>query len=378
MEFIFEYGLFVAKAITVVFAIIAVLLAFVAIAMKQKGQVSGKGQLEIHSISDALEDVTDYAEKMLLSDTQLKQFMKDKKAADKAKQKAEKEAAKRAAKNKKQSDKMGSEPNLSNESATNATHAATTKDKARLFVINFHGSVDAHEVANLREEITAILLAAEQNDEVLVNLESGGGVVHGYGLAASQLQRIKAKGLKLTICVDKVAASGGYMMACVADRLICANFAIIGSIGVIAQMPNFNKLLKKNDIDFEQHTAGDYKRTLTVFGENNDEGRAKFKAELEEVHVMFKDFVNTNRPSLDIGKVATGEYWFGLQAKELGLVDELATSDDIILELNKTHEIFSVKYSEKKNVMEKLGFAAENTLFRAYNRIFNQSQTPIS
>lgn len=367
MEFLFEYGLFFAKAITVVMAIVAVLIAFVAIAMKQKGQASGKGQLEIHSISDALEDVTDYAEKMLLSDAQLKQFMKDKKAEEKAKAKADKAAIKRAVKN-----KIGSDPNLSDSSAKISTY------KARLFVINFHGSVDAHEVANLREEITAILLAAEDNDEVLVNLESGGGVVHGYGLAASQLQRIKAKGLKLTICVDKVAASGGYMMACVADRLICANFAIIGSIGVIAQMPNFNKLLKKNDIDFEQHTAGDYKRTLTVFGENNDEGRAKFKAELEEVHVMFKDFVNTNRPSLDIAKVATGEYWFGLQAKELGLVDELATSDDIILELNKTHEIFSVKYSEKKNVMEKLGFAAENTMFRAYNRIFNQSQTPIS
>lgn len=367
MEFLFEYGLFFAKAITVVMAIVAVLIAFVAIAMKQKGQASGKGQLEIRSISDALEDVTDYAEKMLLSDAQLKQFMKDKKTEEKAKAKADKAAIKRAAKN-----KIGSDPNLSDSPAKIST------DKARLFVINFHGSVDAHEVANLREEITAILLAAEDNDEVLVNLESGGGVVHGYGLAASQLQRIKAKGLKLTICVDKVAASGGYMMACVADRLICANFAIIGSIGVIAQMPNFNKLLKKNDIDFEQHTAGDYKRTLTVFGENNDEGRAKFKAELEEVHVMFKDFVNTNRPSLDIAKVATGEYWFGLQAKELGLVDELATSDDIILELNKTHEIFSVKYSEKKNVMEKLGFAAENTMFRAYNRIFNQSQTPIS
>jgi serine protease SohB len=367
LEFLFEYGLFFAKAITVVMAIVAVLIAFVAIAMKQKGQASGKGQLEIHSISDALEDVTDYAEKMLLSDAQLKQFMKDKKAEEKAKAKADKAATKLAAKN-----KIGSDPNLSDSPAKIST------DKARLFVINFHGSVDAHEVANLREEITAILLAAEDNDEVLVNLESGGGVVHGYGLAASQLQRIKAKGLKLTICVDKVAASGGYMMACVADRLICANFAIIGSIGVIAQMPNFNKLLKKNDIDFEQHTAGDYKRTLTVFGENNDEGRAKFKAELEEVHVMFKDFVNTNRPSLDIEKVATGEYWFGLQAKDLGLVDELATSDDIILELNKTREIFSVKYSEKKNVMEKLGFAAENTMFRAYNRIVNQSQTPIS
>ncbi len=359
MDFLFEYGLFFAKAITVVIAIIAVLLAFLALAMKQKGQSSGKGQLVIRSLSEALDDVSDYTQRMLVSDAQLKQFDKDKKTADKAKAKAEKQSQKKA--------------------KTNPTESVTVPtDKPRLFVVNFKGSVDANEVEGLREEITAILLCATEHDEVLVNLESGGGVVHGYGLAASQLQRIKAKSIKLTVCVDKVAASGGYMMACVADTLICANFAIIGSIGVIAQMPNFNKLLKKNDIEFEQHTAGNFKRTLTVFGENNDEGRAKFKAELEEVHVMFKAFVNDNRPTLDISKVATGEYWFGLQAKELDLVDALSTSDDVLLDFNKTHNVFSVKYSQKKHLLDKLGLAAEQTMMRTYGRLFKESQTPIA
>ena len=227
---------------------------------------------------------------------------------------------------------------------------------------------------HLREEITAILCVANKEDEVLVRLESGGGVVHGYGLAASQLQRIKEKGLKLTIAVDKVAASGGYMMACVADKLLASQFAYIGSIGVLAQLPNFNKLLKKNDIEFEQHTAGEFKRTLTVFGENNDEGRAKFKEQIEEIHVLFKDFVQSQRPDMDIDKVATGEYWPGIKAKSLCLIDDITTSDDYILSHYPAREIFSVKYAVKKNVAEKLGMSAANVVERVFMKSMSKAR----
>ena len=197
----------------------------------------------------------------------------------------------------------------------------------------------ANQVENLREEVTAVICIAKPKDEVLVRLESGGGVVHGYGLAASQLQRLKDKKIPLTVSVDKVAASGGYMMACVADNVLAAKFAIIGSIGVIAQIPNFNKLLKKNDIEFEQHTAGQFKRTLTMFGENNDEGREKFRDELEDVHQMFKGFVQEHRPALAIDTVATGEYWYGSKALELGLVDTIQTSDDFLLSANSDKKL---------------------------------------
>ncbi|MDF5637600.1 protease SohB, partial [Vibrio parahaemolyticus] len=218
------------------------------------------------------------------------------KARDKAVKKEEKEKNKSREKEIKQASKDGS---------------LDSKREPHLFVLDFNGSIDAKEVASLREEITAILAVAREGDEVLLRLESGGGMVHGYGLASSQLDRIKAAGLPLTISVDKVAASGGYMMACVADKIVSAPFAIVGSIGVIAQIPNFNKLLKKHDIEYEQLTAGEYKRTLTMFGENTDKARDKFKQELEETHVLFKDFIRERRPSLDLDKVATGEHWFG-------------------------------------------------------------------
>ena len=345
MEFLYEYGLFVAKAVTLVIAFIVGVSTIVGVASKQK---HGKGQLEIVSISEQLKDITNYAKQVLLDKNAVKKLAKEQKKEAKAKNKA---------KNKAKITEQGEE-----------------SEKSRLYVIDFKGSMDANEVEHLREEITAILCVANKEDEVLVRLESGGGVVHGYGLAASQLQRIKEKGLKLTIAVDKVAASGGYMMACVADKLLASQFAYIGSIGVLAQLPNFNKLLKKNDIEFEQHTAGEFKRTLTVFGENNDEGRAKFKEEIEEIHVLFKDFVQSQRPDMDIDKVATGEYWPGIKAKSLGLIDDITTSDDYILSHYPAREIFSVKYAVKKNVAEKLGMSVANVVERVFMKSMSKAR----
>lgn len=202
-------------------------------------------------------------------------------------------------------------------------------------------------------------------------------MVHGYGLASSQLDRIKAAGLPLTISVDKVAASGGYMMACVADKIVSAPFAIVGSIGVIAQIPNFNKLLKKHDIEYEQLTAGEYKRTLTMFGENTDKARDKFKQELEETHVLFKDFIRERRPSLDLDKVATGEHWFGTQAKELGLVDDISTSDDIVVAACKDKTVLSVHYVQKKKLADKLAGVAGKVADSVILKLAERGQKPI-
>ncbi|WMY97624.1 MAG: protease SohB [Arsenophonus sp.] len=224
--------------------------------------------------------------------------------------------------------------------------------KNSLFVINFKGSINAQEVHALREEITAILSVANKKDEVLLRLESPGGVVHGYGLAAAQLSRLKEKNIRLTISIDKIAASGGYMMACVADYIIAAPFAIIGSIGVVAQIPNIHNLLKKNNIDIEQHTTGEYKRTLTVLGENTEEGRKKFIEELYETHNLFKDFVHKNRKSLDIQSVSNGKHWYGIESKKNGLVDELKLSDDFILEKINTHDIIEIIFSPSKCFIE--------------------------
>ncbi len=333
MEFLFEYGLFLAKAITVVVAVAIVVGLVAGTAMKQK---PGKGQLEIKSISEQLGEVKQYAQQVILDKATLKKQQKEEKKAQKNKEKSDAE-------------------------------------QSRLFVINFKGSMDANEVDHLREEVTAILCVATKDDEVLINIESGGGVVHGYGLAASQLQRIKEKQIPLTASVDKVAASGGYMMACVADKVLSAPFAIIGSIGVIAQLPNFNKLLKKNNIDFEQHTAGNFKRTLTLFGENTDEGREKFREELGEVHELFKHHVSTHRATVDIEKVATGEHWYGTQAKELGLVDEVTTSDDYLLSQYENKAIFSVKYSLRKNVAEKLGLATASVVEKTWLKLWESA-----
>lgn len=322
MEALAEYLLFFAKIVTALLALI-VLIAFAAGA-SQRRKPSGKGHIEVKKLNDSLDQLTQNLKDVLLNPEALKQESKEKKKQTKAKEK-----------NKQTKAKKGATP-------------------SRLFVIDFDGDILATEVACLREEITAVLSVASKEDEVLLRLESPGGVVHGYGLAASQLQRIRAQGLPLTVAVDKVAASGGYMMACIGTRIIAAPFALLGSIGVVAQIPNFYRFLRGKDVDVEVLTAGEYKRTLTLFGENTEAGRRKFQSELDDLHSLFKDFVAENRPQLDTEVVGTGETWYGRRALEQQLVDELQTSDEYIVAQCAQRDVFLVKYVLRKKRLDRL------------------------
>ncbi len=322
MEFFLQYGLFLAKTATVVIAILVVMAALFFFAQKEKALE----QVQVKKLNKKYASLSDTIKSHSLTKKELKRDRQKEKEAKKSKEKREKEK------------QRGEE----------------SSPKKRVFVIDFDGDIKASEVASLREEITAILAVAQPTDEVVARIESAGGVVHGYGLAASQLHRIRKKGIQLTATIDKVAASGGYMMACVADRILAAPFAIVGSIGVLAQLPNFNRLLKKHDIDFEQYTAGEYKRTLSLFGEITPEGRKKFLEQLEETHLLFKEFVKEHRPQVEIDEVATGEYWFGKKAIEKKLVDELITSDDYLLDLCQDADVYKLTYKAKKKLSEKL------------------------
>lgn len=225
----------------------------------------------------------------------------------------------------------------------------------RLFVLKFEGDIAATDTDKLSEEVTALVQIADPGDEVLLKLESAGGVVHGYGYAASQLLRLKDHGIKLTVAVDKVAASGGYLMAVVADQLLAAPFAIIGSIGVIAQLPNFNRLLKEKGVDFEQVTAGNYKRTLTLFGENTEAGREKLKEQLEGIHIQFKDFIHRQRPEVNVNEIATGDHWLAEEAFRLKLVDDLKTSDSYLLDaFMQNRPLFKLEYQSRKSMKQRL------------------------
>ncbi len=236
---------------------------------------------------------------------------------------------------------------------------ARKKTNQKIYVLDFKGDMAASAVESLREEITLILSTAKAGrDRIIVRLESPGGMVHGYGLAAAQLVRLREAGFHVTICVDKVAASGGYMMACIANEVISAPFAIVGSIGVVAQVPNFNRLLKENKIDFELYTAGQYKRTVTMFGENTEEGKTKFEEELQQTHALFKHFVEKYRPQLNVEKVATGEHWYGQDALDLNLVDKLQTSDEYLLGLLPQHDVYLIQTRKKPTLGEKLGLQA--------------------
>lgn len=318
-QFLLEYGLFLAKTVTWI-AALGTLAAFVA-GLVRTAREEGRERLEIKNINQRLRHLADLLNHQLLSARDLKAEHKQRDRDDRARRKSEKSGAPR---------------------------------RPRVFVLDFHGDLEATRVTALREEISALLQVARPDDEVLLRLESPGGVVHGYGLAASQLRRVRDRGLRLTAAVDKLAASGGYLMACVAGRIIAAPFAIIGSIGVVGQLPNFNRLLREHHIDYELHTAGEYKRTLTLFGENSEAARAKFRDELEQTHGLFKAFVAENRPQLALERVATGEHWYGTQALPLGLIDEVRTSDDYLLERVRTADVFELHYRTRRNLREQL------------------------
>ena len=336
MEFLAEYGLFLAKVVTLVVAVVFV--AGLIVSSKQRSH--GKGHIEVTKLNDQYDDYSDALKQSVLDSAALKLEHKLQKKREKMEAKARKLAGK------------------------NKDKEETPPAKKRVFVLDFNGDIKASACDNLREEITAVLGLASERDEVVVKLESGGGMVHSYGLAASQLSRITDKKIPLTICVDKVAASGGYMMACVGNRILAAPFAILGSIGVVAQLPNFHRLLKKNDIDYELFTAGEYKRTVTLFGENTDKGKQKFLDDIEQTHVLFKEYVSEHRPSVDVDKVATGEVWYGRRALDVNLIDEIATSDSYLMAQHPEADILQVEFKQKKSLQEKMGMAAEGAIDR--------------
>jgi serine protease SohB len=244
--------------------------------------------------------------------------------------------------------------------------------RSNVYVVDFEGDILASAATSLREEVSAIVAVARPEDEVVVRLESPGGGVPHYGLAAAQLVRLKDKRLKVTVCVDRVAASGGYMMACVADRIVAAPFSVIGSIGVVAQLPNFYRFLKRHDVDFEELTAGEFKRTLSVFGEVTEKKRQKLTEQLEETHHLFKDFVKTQRPALDVAKVATGEYWLGKRALELGLIDQLSTSDDYLMGRAASANVFQVKFTPERTWRRRLTGVAGELVERVVMRLLTR------
>jgi serine protease SohB len=359
LEYLIQYGMFLAKAVTIVVAIVIVVGSIAASGNRQR-KTGRKGQIKVTHLNEHFDDMKDTLRHSVLAKDQLKQVHKDEKKQAKLESKEQAKADKEAAK----------KPNDVADDASNSEQR-----KKRVYVINFTGNISADEVASLREEITAILTLAEPLDEVLLRLESPGGMVHAYGLASSQLLRIKSKQIPLTICVDKVAASGGYMMACLADRLVSAPFAIIGSIGVLVQLPNFHRVLKKNEVDYEIISAGEFKRTLTQFGEITQKGRDKVQEEVETMHDIFKAWIKEHRPSVEIDKIATGETWVGTQAKERYMVDEIKTSDDCIVGACEEADVYEVEYELPKSLQDKIGGAFQGSVEKLFSNWVGKSTT---
>ena len=376
MTYLYDYLVFLAQAATVVAAVLVVLSAMATFSARRRQ--APRGALEVIRLNDYLDDLRHGLEQAMLTRGQYRKAARQEAKA--ARRKAKKEA-KQAPRERPRQTQRAAKQDGGDEAAAEPAEAAVEEHpaeeskagdqpaqgqdapqsdaesdagKSRVYALTFEGDLDATKVSHLRHEINAVLTKASSGDEVVVRVKSFGGRVHGYGLAASQLQRVRQHGLNLVVAVDQVAASGGYLMAAVANKVIAAPFAVVGSIGVVAEIPNVHRLLKKNDVDVEVITAGRYKRTLTVLGENTDEGRRKFTEELEDLHVLFQEFVNEQRPGVELEKVATGEAWYGRRAIELNLVDEIATSDEYLMRRCAEADVFEVRWVEHKKPLERV------------------------
>ena len=332
MEYVFDYLSFLAKAVTV----LAVFVAIIVAAGARRGhRPPPEGRIQVVRINDRLRSLRSAVQHAVTPAARRRKLARQENREQKRERKTE-------------------------------------SDRGRVFVLNFKGDMVASQLDCLRNEITAVLTSAQEGDEVVVRIESAGGLVHAYGLAASQLSRVKEKGIPLVAAIDKVAASGGYMMASVADRIVTAPFAIVGSIGVVAQLPNLHRYLKKRDVDVELLTAGEYKRTLTVFGQNTDDGRAKFQEEIDDVHALFKSFVSDHRPDVDLDAVATGEAWYGQRAIERKLVDQLCTSDEYLVGACDDKDVFEVRWVVPEKPIERLMHQFSTTVGGLIDRLIGR------
>jgi serine protease SohB len=339
MDFVAEYGLFLLQTLTVVVAIVLV----IAVSSKMSGGDEAKGTIKVTDLSKKFAEQKQYVgtfvEAALNSDQPS--------VLERLKNRLKKKSPKKS--------------------------TAESAHQKLAVVLEFKGDMKASQVNGLREEVSAILLMDPIPDLVVLKLTSPGGLVHTYGLASSQLARLRDAGVESIACVDTVAASGGYMMAVCADRIVAAPFAVLGSIGVVAQIPNIYRFLKNRDVDVELHTAGANKRTLTLLGENTPEGRKKFKEDLEQTHDLFKAWIAERRPELDLDAVADGSIFYGTDALTKGLCDQIATSDDVLMTLNQDHHLIALKWHEKKSLAARLSREASAAITDQVDAYINRS-----
>jgi serine protease SohB len=319
MPFWLDIAAFALKALLIVAAIgaLAVLIA----RLTRSGEPKDE-EIKVRSLNERYDDMRDALNAALLDKKARKALLKARKKEAKAKAKAR---------------TGGDDP------------------AKRLYVLAFKGDMRASAVKRLGHEIDAVLTVARPGtDEVALRLDSPGGTVTGYGLAAAEILRLRERKIAVTALVDQVAASGGYMMACAADRIVAAPFAVVGSIGVVAPVPNLHRLLKKNEIDFEEITAGEWKRSVSVLGEITPAGREHFRGKLDATHGAFKTFVQQCRPDVDIDQVANGDHWLASEALALGLVDQLSTGDDYLFRARESARLFEVSTEARKTLLQQI------------------------
>ncbi len=226
----------------------------------------------------------------------------------------------------------------------------------RLAVLRFQGLRDLNASGDQRlsEAIDEVLVNRDHFEEAVVIIDSPGGTTHGYGHAYALLERLSASGLKVTACIDRIGASGGYLMALPADRILAGPFAIVGSVGVVAGIPNVKRLLEEKGVSYRLFVAGDKKRVVHFADDDGPEVREYMDEKLAGIHTQFLQAVEKHRGDrVKLDEVRSGDHWSAEESVEkgLGLVDELQTSAEYLLERNR--EVALVMIERRVDITER-------------------------
>ncbi len=233
--------------------------------------------------------------------------------------------------------------------------------------------IGSEDSESLFESITSSLDAVELIEKadknpnikaIILEINSPGG----SAVASEEIANAVKKTNKTTVAwIREVGASGAYWVASSADYIVANRVSVTGSIGVIASYLEFPEFLERYNVTYRRLVSGKYKDIGTPFKEMTSEEQAIFQQNLDLIRDYFVSEVakNRNMNKKDVDKIANGLFYLGTQAKELGLVDELGSKDEVIryIEYKEKIEVEIAEYETEKGILDLLTDALSKPSF---------------
>ena len=222
---------------------------------------------------------------------------------------------------------------------------------------------------NHRSFLKKLDMAAENNDikGVILRINSPGGGVLESAEVYDKILKVKATGKPVYVSMGSMAASGGYYISAPADKIFASNETLTGSLGVIMQGYNYEKLAQKYGVEFETIKSGPYKDIMSPTREMTAEERKILQSMVDNMYNEFVRIIAEGRgmSQKEVRKLADGRVYDGRQAKQVKLVDEIGRLDDVIASMKKDLDIKDaqvIRYTDETSLNSLLNMSAHKMM----------------